>query len=478
MFDTFKRETLFIEAEEKCENAVGLLIVEKKDFDALKQNLSPRAREIAQWSDFFSNSGKVVLLPPCDDAPARLLIGVETRHREKESVKALSKLPNTVNSVFFEETPEGFDHAYFARLFIGAGYSFDRYKKPLREKPIKLRLPDNFTDKEKEYLRQYARFLFLGRNMINTPTEDCPPVALQTSLEALAQEFGGKTKTVVGSDLLRDNFPLIHAVGRAATEQDRTPRLIDLTYGDEKRPKVTLVGKGVCYDTGGLNIKPGRGMKLMKKDMGGAATVTALAGCIMAANLPVRLRVIVPAVENALGGNAFRPGDIFPSRKGLSVEIGDTDAEGRLILADALALADEEAPDLLIDIATLTGAARVALGPDLPGMFTDDNALAEKARVIGEETGDPVWRLPLYEEYADHLKGASSDLINIASDGMAGASIAALFLKNFVVKAKRWVHFDSYCHVPTEKPGKPRGAEITPFQTLLELVKKEFTIEI
>jgi leucyl aminopeptidase len=274
-------------------------------------------------------------------------------------------------------------------------------------------------------------------------------------------------EVTVGDDLLAQNFPMIHAVGRASTD---APRLIDMRWGPEDAPKVTLVGKGVCFDTGGLDIKPSSGMLLMKKDMGGAANVLGLADMVMAAGLPVRLRVLVPAVENAIAGNAFRPGDVLKSRKGLTVEIGNTDAEGRLVLADALALADEEAPDLMIDMATLTGAARVAVGPDIAPFYTRDDALAARIAAAGAEAADPVWRMPLWAPYAEKLASKIADMNNVTTDGFAGSITAALFLQRFVEKAAAWVHFDIFAWNPAARLHAPVGGEAQAIRALERLL--------
>ena len=273
-----------------------------------------------------------------------------------------------------------------------------------------------------------------------------------------------------GSDLARE-FPLVHAVGAASP---RAPRLIDMSWGDEDAPKVTLVGKGVVFDTGGLDIKPSSGMLLMKKDMGGSAAALAAASMIMAAGLNLRLRLIIPTVENAVAGNAFRPGDVFRSRAGLTVEIGNTDAEGRLILADALALADEDKPDLLIDFATLTGAARVALGPDLPAFFTEDDALATAVSKAGDEAVDPVWRLPLHKPYASLLDSKVADLNNVSGGPFAGAITAALFLRRFAPATRAHVHFDLYGWNPSTKPGRPEGGEVQTARLVYTLLKEHY----
>jgi leucyl aminopeptidase len=319
--------------------------------------------------------------------------------------------------------------------------------------------------------KRIAAAVTLTRDLINTPTNDMGPDALENAARALASEHKAEISVTEGEALLERNFPMIHAVGRAGAI---APRLIDITWGKESDPKVTLVGKGVCFDTGGLDIKPASGMLLMKKDMGGAANVLGLASVVMDAKLPVRLRVLIPAVENSIAGNAFRPGDVLQSRKGLTVEIGNTDAEGRLVLADALALADEEEPELLIDMATLTGAARVALGPDLPPFFTHDDALAEAIAAKAEETADPLWRMPLWQPYAQKLSSRIADINNVTTDGFAGAVTAALFLSRFVEKAKAHVHFDIFGWVPVEKPASPVGGEAQAIRALYLLLKEKY----
>jgi leucyl aminopeptidase len=299
------------------------------------------------------------------------------------------------------------------------------------------------------------------------------PADLEAATRTLAKQHGAKFRSVVGDELHRQNFPLIHAVGRAADAR-RAPRLIELRWGRSGDPKVTLVGKGVCFDTGGLDLKPSSAMLLMKKDMGGAATVLALAHMIMDAKLKVALRVLIPAVENSVAGDAFRPSDVYASRKGLTVEIGNTDAEGRLILADALALADEETPDLLVDMGTLTGAARVALGPELPPYYTDDETLAADLARHAAVENDPLWRLPLWMRYDQNLDSKVADVNNIAAGGMAGSIICALFLKRFVSAAKSWLHFDIYAWTPAAKPGRPEGGECQAARALYALLTQRY----
>ena len=354
-----------------------------------------------------------------------------------------------------------------AALGFGLGsYRFDTYLKPKTPKAY-LALPEG-VDRADLY-RQLAG-VFLARDLINTPTNDMGPNQLEAAFRALASHYGASVSVIAGDDLLKANFPLIHAVGRASADQ---PRLLDMRWGRKGAKRITLVGKGVCFDTGGLDIKPSSSMLLMKKDMGGAANVMGLALMIMDAGLDVDLRVLVPAVENAIASNAFRPGDIYPSRKGLSVQIDNTDAEGRLILADALTFADEDMPDLLVDMATLTGAARVALGPELPPFFTDSEALAAAIATHAGKAHDPLWRLPLWKGYEKDLNARIADLTNAPSGGMAGAITAALFLKRFVSKTSNWVHFDIFGWVPNEKPHAPVGGEAQAIRALYHHIRQD-----
>jgi leucyl aminopeptidase len=307
--------------------------------------------------------------------------------------------------------------------------------------------------------------------MINTPSNDMGPAELHEATRLLAERHDAWIEAVTDDELLLKNFPLIHAVGRAAA---RPPRLIDLHWGDRSHPKVTVVGKGVCFDTGGLDLKPSSAMLLMKKDMGGAAAALALAHMIMDRKLPVALRVLIPAVENSVAGSSFRPLDVYPSRKGLTVEVGNTDAEGRLILADALALADEAAPDLLIDIGTLTGAARVALGPELVPFYTGDEALASSMMDHGMRQGDPLWRMPLWAPYESMLDSKVADTSNVGTGAFAGSITCALFLKKFVSNAKSWLHFDIYGWNPSSKPGRPEGGECQAARALYALLCERY----
>ncbi|MGZ6243765.1 MAG: leucyl aminopeptidase family protein [Candidatus Binataceae bacterium] len=353
---------------------------------------------------------------------------------------------------------------------LGA-YAFSRYKSEAPPERAHLEWPEG---SDRFYVINAVNAICVARDLINTPASDMLPDNLEQAARDVAGAFGASVRVTTGDDLLAANYPMIHAVGRASTTP---PRLIDFTWGQPSAPKVTLVGKGVCFDTGGLDLKPSSAMALMKKDMGGAAVVLGLAQMIMASKLPVRLRVLVPAVENAVGGNAFRPGDVLKTRKGISVEIGNTDAEGRLVLGDALTEALTEEPALLIDCATLTGAARTALGPDLPAMFTDDEALAADLIASAESTRDPLWRLPLWAPYRKMIDSKIADMNNAGDSPFAGAITAALFLKEFVKPkegVRPWVHLDLYGWNPAERPGRPAGGEGMAIRALFDLIRKRF----
>ena len=348
---------------------------------------------------------------------------------------------------------------------LGA-YRFDRYRDG--QASATLTLPD--TADAAEVDRQVEAAV-LARDLINTPANDLGPDALESAVRDFARRHSMTVAVTLGDDLIGANFPMIHAVGRASAQ---APRLIDLAWGDASHPKVTLVGKGVTFDTGGLDIKSAAGMLMMKKDMGGAANILGLAHTIMSAKLPVRLRVLLPVVENSIAGNAFRPGDVLRSRAGLTVEIGNTDAEGRLILADALALADEEAPDLLIDMATLTGAARVALGPELPALYSTDDDLARELMAQGLLADDPLWQMPLWSPYDAMMKSKIADVNNAGSGGFAGSITAALFMRRFVEKARAWVHLDIMGWAPEARPGRPVGGTDHGIRAVYGVLKRRY----
>jgi leucyl aminopeptidase len=310
------------------------------------------------------------------------------------------------------------------------------------------------------------------RDLVNTPAEDLGPAELEAAAEALARDYRAELRVTRG-DALESEFPMVHMVGRAAA-RDKAPRMIELEWGDASHPRVAIIGKGVCFDSGGLDIKPSSGMLLMKKDMGGAAHALALAKLVMASGLKVRLHLLVPAVENSVSGNAFRPGDVLRSRAGVSVEIGNTDAEGRLVLGDALTRAGEEKPQLIIDFATLTGAARAALGPDLPALFARRDETAAALLAAGTETDDPCWRLPLWDGYREYLKSDIADINNSHTNGFAGASVAALFLDRFVPEGTDWAHFDTFAWRPAAKPGRPKGVDALGLRASWRMLQTRF----
>jgi leucyl aminopeptidase len=346
-------------------------------------------------------------------------------------------------------------------------YVFARYKKPARA-PATLALPKNA---DAHYVARVENAVTLARDLINTPAADMLPTQLAAAAKKLATTHKARFSVIVGEALLTENYPAIYTVGKASAD---APRLIDLRWGNARHPKVTLVGKGVCFDSGGLDIKPSSGMMLMKKDMGGAAAVLALASLVMEYKLPVRLRVLIPAVENAISGNAFRVGDVITTRKGITVEVGNTDAEGRLILADALAEADSEKPDLLIDCATLTGAGRVALGADIPALFSNNDALAHNLQQRAIAMQDPLWHLPLWQGYAPSLKSIIADTNSVSPGGYGGAITAALFLQKFVEHCPDWLHLDMMAWNQSTKPGRPEGGEAMGVRVLFDLLKGRF----
>ena len=391
--------------------------------------------------------GTTLALPGPDGSVAAVLAGIGG----PEPFWALAALPGQLPSGDYRIAAGAADPGRCAMAWGIGQYAFSRRSEDKPAAARRLAWPDGVDPAP---VLSAVEADALVRNLVNTPAGDMGPAELAKAAAELAAAAGADFREVVGDELLAQGLPAIHAVGRASA---RVPRLLDLCWGDPSRPRVTLVGKGVCFDTGGLNLKPAQGMRNMKKDMGGAAHVLGLAKMIIDAALPVRLRVLIPAVENSVSGDAYRPGDVVPTRAGLTVEIGNTDAEGRVVLADALALADEEQPELLLDFATLTGAARVALGPDLPALFATDEGLAQAWAKAGLKAGDPLWPMPLWAPYAANLGGGIADLNNITTDGFAGSIYGGLFLQRFVRQAGVWAHVDVFAWNPRTRPGRPEG---------------------
>lgn len=431
-------------------NTLPIWVVEPSDGQLVPDGLSTMQSAWIKNNGWKASQGKSSLIPDENGS----LAGIVYAHKLNE--EAPLKFGNLVRQVpdghYEIKSEEGINDIEVLSWFLSQ-YSYERYKTKSEKNGVSLKLPAGV---DRERMLAVLEAVYLGRDLINTPPNDMGPDELEDAAQELAKLHGAQISVVRGDDLLEENYPLIHAVGRAST---RAPRLIDISWGTDGHVPVTLVGKGICFDTGGLNIKPGAGMTLMKKDMGGAATVLALAHMIMSQKLSINLRVILAVAENSISGNAFRPGDVIPSRNGMTVEIGNTDAEGRLVLADALALADEKEVDHIMTFATLTGAARVALGVDLPPFYTTREDFAIQLQKASMAVGDPLWRMPFWEPYDTQLKSAVADVSHI-SDSMFGGSITAgLFLKRFVRNANDYSHFDIYGWCPGNKPGKVKGGE-------------------
>ncbi len=434
---------------EPTDAAIPIHVVTADTVDAELAKLPPEAQLWAEVQGFNGSLGQVLMLPDAQGAASQVLVGygnAAKRARDRFHMGAVArKLPKGTYEIASGLERDALGEAALAWLL--AGYSYDRYVKPAE--PIAGLVAPEGVDAAR--IAIIANGEALTRELINTPASDMGPDELEEAARTLATGHGASMNVITGDDLITSNFPMIHTVGRAST---REPRLIDMRWG-ASGPQLTLVGKGVCFDTGGLNIKPGSSMALMKKDMGGAATVLGLAHMIMALELPLRLRVLIPAVENGIDGNAFRPQDILMSRKGLTVEVNNTDAEGRLVLADALTLSDEDDPALVISMATLTGAARVAVGPDIAPFFTDDDRHADAVTKAARKVADPVWRMPFHEPYETMIEPGIADLDNAPKGGFAGAITAALFLRRFVESP--YMHFDIYGWQPNAAPARPKG---------------------
>ena len=431
-----------------------------------RKNLTAPARAFCEACGFEPTAGRHIVVPDAKGRISAVVMGLESGSVWRDPFLP-GKLATLLPAGIYHFSNDPHDPALGALGWLLASYQFTRYKKRTAA-AASLIAPAGVDAKRLENIAEAVAF---GRDLVNTPTNDMGPQALEDAAAKLAKDHNADLQVVRGDKLLDKNFPLIHAVGRASEQE---PRLLDIRWGEKSAPKVTLVGKGVCFDTGGLDIKPSSGMLLMKKDMGGAAAALALAAMIMDAKLPIRLRVLIPAVENSISANAFRPSDIYTSRKGLTVEIGNTDAEGRLVLADALTYASEEEPELLMDFATLTGAARTALGPDLPAFYTDDEIFAGEVAAESMTSADPVWRMPLWQPYASMMDGKVSDLNNAGTTAFAGSITAALFLKHFVGKRGTWAHFDIYAWNPKAGPGRPEGGEVQAARMLFDVLAKRY----
>ncbi len=449
--------------------AVPITALTKDRLSTWFETAPERERNWARSTGFAAETGKLALVPGENGRLGRVLAGLGAGPDATSTMWALAGLADGLpeGSYRLDPVPDGAEPTRLALGWALATYAFARY----HAKPASGAALVWPAGADRGRVERLARAAFLARDLTNTPAGDLGPEELAQAAVRVAEEGGACHRVVVGDDLLGENYPTIHAVGRAST---RPPRLVDLVWGDPAAPKVTLVGKGVCFDTGGLDLKPASGMRLMKKDMGGAAIVLGLAQAIMDARLPVRLRVLLPCVENSVSGNAMRPTDIIRTRKGLTVEIGNTDAEGRLILCDALAEASTETPQLLIDMATLTGAARVALGPELAALFCNDDKLAAALLDAADAEEDPMWRMPLWRPYRKMIDSKIADLNNVSEGPHAGAITAALYLQEFVEPGIPWAHLDVMAWNPQSRPGRPEGAEATALRALYAHISRRF----
>ncbi len=446
--------------------SIAIYTTTRAQFAVHAEALTPAARRWLQTTGFDGVPETHALLPGDDGGIAAVWAGV----RDAAHPWALAALPKALPAGAYhlaDASPLALDPAAAALSWELGGYSFDLYKPAARE-PAQLHLPA--TDAARRGLI-VAAAIASARDLVNTPAEHLGPAELAEAVQLVARQHGATFRQTVGDKLLEAGFPAIHAVGRAAT---RAPRLIELNWGKPKHPRLTLVGKGVCFDSGGLDLKSADGMRLMKKDMGGAANALGLAQMIMALRLPVRLQLLIPAVENAVAGNAYRPGDVFKTRKGLHIEIGNTDAEGRVILCDALAYGAETEPALMIDMATLTGAARVALGAQLPALFCRDTALARGLVDRGLALDDPLWHLPLWRDYHRGIESDIADIVNTGKGALGGAINAAIFLEDFVPEDLPWLHIDLFAWNDSARPGRPVGGEAQTLRTLLAYLEERF----
>ncbi len=448
---------------ESAQHPIPITILPQKDFSAWLAKQNNFIKNWLESTQFRGEAGNVSLIPDTSGNISRVLCCVADAKNFWGAGNLALSLPENIYQFELSDA----DYQEFAIAWGLGAYQFTVYKKPTK-KSAQLFLP-KYIDHNS--IINTVESIYLVRDLINTPTDDMGPSELAAAAVKLGKEYNAKVQQIIGADLLKNNFASIYTVGRAS---DDAPRLIDLRWGNEKHPKVTLVGKGVCFDSGGLDIKPSSAMLLMKKDMAGGAHVLGLARMIMQANLPINLRVLIPAVENVISGNAYRPGDIIKSRKGITIEIGNTDAEGRVILADALTEAVSENPDLIVDITTLTGAARVALGTELPALFCNHDDTANAVIQHGNQKLDPVWRLPLFTSYRESLNSPIADINNNSTDSYGGAITAALFLKEFVPDNIPWVHFDLMAWNLKARPGRPVGGEAMALRGLFSYFVSRF----
>jgi leucyl aminopeptidase len=458
-----------IESPRGASSAVAVIAVDGKSLPGVVRKLGKTASSWVQASGFRGDPGNFCLLPDAQGQLRAVLVGIS----RSDDIYALSALPQKLPAGSYQLENSSPDQSgltldpHCAALGWGLGaYRYGRYRKPARE-PAQLIVDRDTLRSVSPYLDAIANV----RDLVNTPTQDMGPTELATHIKQLAKTHGADYREWVGEALLKHNFPAIHAVGRAS---HRPPRLVELTWGKARDPHLVLVGKGVCFDTGGLDLKTADGMRWMKKDMGGAAHAIALAGLVMQAKLPVRLSLLVPAVENSVAGNAYHPGEVIRTRAGITVEVDNTDAEGRLVLCDALAYAVERKPDLIVDFATLTGAARVALGPELPALFANSDDLADAILRAGQREQDPLWRMPLWKPYLGMIESRIADIANSGSSRHAGAITAALYLQRFVPDTNAWMHLDVYAWNDADRPGRPHGGEAQGLRAFFALLKERY----
>ena len=451
---------------DKGQPAVPLNLVDEESVGSWLKDQPERARLAAHAQNFKGEGYQIAVLPGDSSDEWSVVLGVANKN--ELSPWCLAKAAEALPEGRYRVVNRGPGPAVLGWLL--AQYRFDGYRKEPAKSGARVLLTDEPARIEETLA--IAEATFLVRDLVNTPASDLGPAELEAAAAGIAADFSAKIEVTAG-DELASSYPMIAAVGRAAVAE-RAPRLIELAWGDSRHPRLALVGKGVCFDSGGLDIKPSSGMRLMKKDMGGAAHALALARLVMKSGLPVRLHLLIPAVENAVSGDAFRPGDILKSRNGLSVEVTNTDAEGRLILGDALTRAGEHQPELILDFATLTGAARVALGPDLPALFANDDELAVALQEAGESVSDPLWRMPLWSGYGEMISSDVADLANAAEGSMAGAVTAALFLQKFIPDGTAWAHLDTFAWRQSAKPGRPKGGDALGLRALWQVVRERF----